>query len=357
MQKSAKEKSTPMETKEKKEEKPKEEELTSPETSAPEPYIPPLVGLGNNRMIGASEPKPLLGDATRALGPQTALTNCYDKMEVRQSPIEGYGVFASKPIEHGTVLEEIPFIMWPRITQTSEKLYNVLKDDGFVSKEELHNEDIRRMFGFKHPSKYYFKWYPPNTPPEGDKFQCLPLGFGPIYNSANGLNNANWEVRKETFIFRALTDIEPDEEIMTFYGYMVCEDSSTFNTPEVFGFGLEYAAMDDKGNLGVLLRNLRFSNEQEKQVRFKEEGCMELLKSLQASHGRVRLRKISVIDGNEEKHPFEFPDAFTLKFHFMKLQEFKQTRFSTIKIGISYVDAEAKKEVSKDILWINHNLK
>lgn len=328
------------------------------EDSSDKPYIPPLVPPGTHRMIGSLEPRPFLGDSSRDVSPSTALENCYDKMEVRQSPLEGYGVFATDSIKHGEVLEETPIILWPRVQTVTDKLYHILKDENFISEEELHREEVKNMFGFKHPTKYYFKWYPPNTPADKkatNAYQCLPLGYGPIYNSANGLNNASWEVKEKTFIFRALTDIEPNEEIFTFYGYMVCETGETFNTDEVFGFGCEYAAADANGRLGVFLRNLRFATEAEREVRFKEEGVAKLLQCLQRSHGRVKLKKMSVIDNGEEKHPFDFPDDFGLKYTFMKLKEFKQTRFKLIKFIISFVDIETKKEVQEEIIYVNHN--
>jgi len=332
-----------------------------PQEKPNEPYIPPTVPPGTHRMIGALEPKPLIGDPSRPLGASTSLPNCYDKMEVRQSPLEGFGVFATESIKHGEILEEVPVILWPRIQGVTDKLYHILKDESFISEEELHREEVKQMFGFKHPSKYYFKWFPPNTPAEkrtGNSYQCLPLGYGPIYNSANGLNNASWEVKEKTMLFRALTDIEPEDEIFTFYGYMVCETGETFNTDEVFGFGLEYAAIGESGQLGILLRNLRFATEAEKTMRYKEAGVVQILESLQASHGRIKIKRISVIDDGEEKHSFDFPEpsaGFGLKFTFMKLKEFKQTRFNTIKFKISYVDIKTKKEVEKDVLFVNHN--
>jgi len=298
-----------------------------------------------------------MGDPKRVLGPQTALENQYDKMEVRQSPLEGFGVFATEKILANTVLEETPVVVWPRIDRCSEGFYRVMKDENFVSKDEINHDKIRTMFGFKHPMKYYFKWFPPNTPrtgPDVTAFQCLPLGYGPIYNSANGLNNAMWEVKEKTFVFKSIRDIEPGEEIQTFYGYMVAEDSTTWPVTDVFGFGLEYVAMED-GSLKVFMRNMRFDNEEQKQTRYKEEAWQKLAQALQKSQGLVTLLRISVLDGDEEKHPFDFPDNFPLNFAFRKLQEFKQTRFKIIKLQYSYREVGSDKEHKETTTFVNYN--
>ena len=273
-----------------------------PSDTPSEGWVPPLPK-EPNRLPCSLEPKPLIGDPQRSLGETTVLPNCYDKLEVRNSPLEGYGVFAKKKINQHEILEEVPCILWPNVTNVAEKFYNILNEENFVSEEQKHKEEVRAMFGFKHPTKYYFKWFPPNTPnPSENEYLCLPLGFGPIYNSANGMNNATWDVKEKTFIFRALVDIYPGEEIFTYYGYMVCDGGATFNIDEVFGFGLEYAAMDNKGTLGILLRNLRFQNEPTRLNKLKEEGPIKMMECLRNSLGRVKLKRISVIDGGEEKH-------------------------------------------------------
>lgn len=307
-----------------------------------------------NRLPSALEPKPLIGDIKRALDESTVLPNCYKKMEVRNSPLEGYGVFATDIIKGGEILEEVPCIIWPRVTTAAEKFYHVLKDENFISKDEEHREEVRHMFGFKHPTKYYFKWFPPNVEgKEENQYQCLPLGFGPIYNSANGLNNASWDVKEKTFVFKSLLDIYPGEEIFTYYGYMVSEGGATFNIDEVFGFGLEYAALDGDGQIGILLRNLRFMNDQDRDKRLREEGPQKLMECLRNSLGRVKLKRISVLDGGEEKHPFDFPPSFNLHFTFRKLKEFKETRFKVIKFIFTYVDKTSREEVEEEIMWLN----
>ena len=300
----------------------------------------------------------LFGDESRDLGPSTALQNQYDKMEVRNSPLEGYGVFATKDIKAGSVLEEIPFIVWNRSIDLSDKIMAVVQATNFLSENEIRNEQIRNMFGHKHPMKYYFKWFPPNTPRDGDNplfFQCLPLGYGPIYNSSNGRNNASWEVKEKTFIFKAHTDIAAGQEIQTFYGYFCAEEDSTFNTPEVFGLAMEYILKEDGGK-EVFLTNVRFQSPKEQELRLKEQGCQELINCLRESQGRLKLNKISVIDNDKETHSFDFPEEFPLNFTYRKLQEFKQTRFPLVKIYLSYKNAETGKQNKKEIIYANHNV-
>ena len=298
------------------------------------------------------------GDTDRPVGPETRLSNQYDKMEVRNSPLEGYGVFATADIKAGSILEEIPFVVWNRSIDISDDIMSVIQMKGFLSENEIRNDQIRSMFGFKHPKKYYFKWFPPNTPRDGDNplyFQCLPLGYGPIYNSSNGRNNASWAVKDKTFTFQAVRDIAAGEEIQTFYGYFCSEDDQTWNTPDVFGFAMEYL-VTESGNKEVFMTNIRVSSEKETALRQKEAGWPELIKCLQESRGVVKLTKISVMEGGKESHSFDFPTDFSLGYTFRKLQEFKQTRFALIKLYVSYMNPETNKEVKKEIMWVNHNV-
>ena len=298
------------------------------------------------------------GDPERSIGPSTALKNQYDKMEVRNSPLEGYGVFATADIKAGSVLEDIPFVVWNRSIGVSDDIMNVIQQKGFLSENEIRNDEIRGMFGHKPPKKYYFKWFPPNTPRDSENplyFECLPLGYGPIYNSSNGKNNASWEVKDKTFIFKATRDIPANEEICTFYGYFVSEDDTNWNTPEVFGFAMEYL-LNENGEKEAFLTNIRFGHQKEQELRMKEEGTKQLIECLGESHGRVKLNKISAMDAGKETHSFDFPKDFNLSWYFRKLQEFKQTRFAVVKIYVSYIKVDTNKEAKKEIHWINHNV-
>jgi len=109
-----------------------------------------------------------------------------EKIEVRKSPIHGYGVFAKENIEKDELIEECFYIVQPSINP--------------------YNAD------------YLFRW-----PQKGDfKYNVLPLGFGCIYNSSKtpDKNNAKWETDKENniFVYTSVKVIEKDEEIFTYYG-------------------------------------------------------------------------------------------------------------------------------------------
>jgi hypothetical protein len=255
-------------------------------------------------------------------------------------------------------LEEIPFVAWPRGVEVGDDILEVIKSKAFMSDNEIRNDQIRVMFGHKHPKKYYFKWFPPNTPRDGENplyFQCLPLGYGPIYNSSNGKNNASWELKEKTFIFRATQDIPAGKEVCTFYGYFCSENDDTWKTPDVFGLAMEYLVNDD-GEKEIFLTNVRFSGKQEQALRLKEEGVNQLINCLSESHGKVKLNKICVVDQGKDTHDFVFPKDFNLSWTFRKLMEFKQTRFPLVKLFVSYIKIDSKKEVKKEIMWVNHNV-
>jgi len=278
------------------------------------------------------------------------LKNCYDRLEVRKSPIEGYGVFATGDIPKGSVLEEIPFILWPRYTQLGERIYKGLmgdaaihseqRGDDWIAESEKNNENVRRMFGFKTPEKYYFKWHPPH---QSVMYSVIPLGFGPIYNSSNSDNNAGWVVNEKTFTFMATRDIKKGEEVCTFYGYFLSEEGEIYATTDVFGFGLDINREENQ----VYLRCLRFSNNEEAQARGKDAGFQKINELLGASKQKLKLRKISIVENGEEKHEFQFPENWSLGFHLKKLKEFRFSRFKNIKFLVSFEDDKQRKANQK----------
>ena len=270
------------------------------------------------------------------------LKNCYDRLEVRKSPIEGFGVFATADIEKGSVLEEIPFILWPRYTNLGERVYRTLmQGENWISDRELELEEVTNMFSFKKPEKYYFKWAPPNR--GNINYNVIPLGFGPIYNTSNTDNNAGWNVHEKTFSFIATRDIKKGEEVCTFYGYFLSEDGEIFNVSDVLNLGLE---LNREEGL-VYLRNLRFLNPDEANEKGKDSGYQKINELLGKSKQRLKVRRISVIENAEEKHPFDFPEGWSLKHHFMKLKEFRYSRFKNIKLLLSYETAEQRKKNEK----------
>ena len=108
------------------------------------------------------------------------------KIQIRKSPIHGWGVFAKETIYANEILEEIPFLILPIEKGESSPLFN----------------DYRYNF----PSN---DW----------KYQVIPLGFAIYYNHSNSAN-AGWYTDEENdiFVFISNRQIEKDEEIFIYYG-------------------------------------------------------------------------------------------------------------------------------------------
>lgn len=107
-------------------------------------------------------------------------------IEVRRSPIHGWGVFAREDLKAGEILEEIYFLKIP------------------MGKNEGSSIFVDYRFNF------------PRTNPD---YQVIPFGFACIYNHSNN-PNARWDTdtEEELFIFSTIKDIKKDEEICTYYG-------------------------------------------------------------------------------------------------------------------------------------------
>ena len=110
-----------------------------------------------------------------------------DKIEVRESTLEGYGVFAKEDIKSGEVLEECHYVE--------------VGSDGDVD-------------------RYKFNW-PRGT--ENPEKVVLPLGFGSIYNTVinEDEKTVDWKTNLELdiFVFYTIKDIKKDDEILTYYDY------------------------------------------------------------------------------------------------------------------------------------------
>lgn len=106
------------------------------------------------------------------------------KVRVYESVGKGLGVFATENIPKGEIIETCHLIPLT-ISQTSD----ILKDYRFNYPKHLGQEYV------------------------------IPLGFGCIYNHSDN-PNADWFDHPEwkAFNFVALKDIEPGEEICTYYG-------------------------------------------------------------------------------------------------------------------------------------------
>jgi SET domain-containing protein len=106
------------------------------------------------------------------------------KIEIKESPNKGLGVFAKEKIFKGEIIETSPLIEL-KVPFTSDVL-----------------SDYR--FGYPRNGK--------------NQIFVVALGYGSLFNHSDQ-NNADWKDGKPmTFEFFALRDIEPGEEICTKYG-------------------------------------------------------------------------------------------------------------------------------------------
>lgn len=109
------------------------------------------------------------------------------KIEIKESPGRGLGVFATKKIFKNEVIEECHLLPLPVKAGESSNLFN----------------------------DYRFNY------PQSGKLQelVIPFGYGCIYNHSDN-NNATWKDHPEykAFQFIAIKDINPGEEICTYYG-------------------------------------------------------------------------------------------------------------------------------------------
>lgn len=113
------------------------------------------------------------------------------KICINKSSIHGWGVFALEKIFKGETIEETPYV----------KLFERGKENGDCEKSVLVD------YRFSFPAN--LDW----------RFQVMPFGCGGIYNHSDN-PNAGWQTCEETDTFRffALRDIEPGEEVLTYYG-------------------------------------------------------------------------------------------------------------------------------------------
>ena len=118
------------------------------------------------------------------------------KIEIKKSPIHGYGVFAKENIKKDEILEECHFISFP------------------------YNEEFTSFYQSNNMARYVFifpRFKKHNVKKENLEF-ALPLGAGCVYNSSPNAN-ADWETDKKRrlFIFKSIKNIQKGEEICTNY--------------------------------------------------------------------------------------------------------------------------------------------
>ena len=106
------------------------------------------------------------------------------KIKVKKSELHGIGVFATKNIMEGEIIEECPILLIP------------IKEEKLLDQTHLYN--------------YYYEW---------DKnYNVILLGFGSIYNhSYNANSEFNEDYKNETMILTAIKDIKEGEEITVNY--------------------------------------------------------------------------------------------------------------------------------------------
>jgi hypothetical protein len=268
------------------------------------------------------------------------------KIEVRQSPIEGFGVFARRAIQAGEVLEESPFVVLPPFILHGKNIWQSLKNTGVLHPREEHLEVLLKNLGFKSAEEYYFKWLPEHQP-EGEKiiYTVLPLGFGPIYNSSNSTNNADWKIVGNVFNFFAVKNIKKGEEICTFYGYFLDEKGVKFECDDVYNFGLDY--FDGT----VAFKSIRFGSMESHMAAKSSPFIAEILKILALTSSPVRINKIDALsaDGREEAS-ISIPKEVTLAQLFGKLKECRFSSFPQIRFSFEFRD-KGNALTGRQITW------
>lgn len=110
------------------------------------------------------------------------------KIYVDRSPIHGWGVFAKELILKDEIIEECPIVKLP------------------IEKDESTSLLVDYRFNFPTGTQDWLE-------------QVIPFGYGCIYNHSDKPNAYWYSVDdKRTFIFVAYRDIQPGEEIFTYYG-------------------------------------------------------------------------------------------------------------------------------------------
>lgn len=278
------------------------------------------------------------------------LPHCH-KIEVRESPIEGFGVFATDDISSGTILEEVPFILFPRYVTLAKDIFEVIKAHEWVNSQELYLENLRENLSFKVPEKYYFKWHPQVKLNDDATYTVLPLGFGPCYNTSNTSNNADWKIQRDTFVFRAEKDIKKDEEIRTFYGYFLGQDGATFDCDNVFHFAIDMFP-NEIGQPIHKVKALRFGNINHFNAYRNNPSAIQFHSILVKSFDGLTIKKISLIDSSGKTlTEIEIPPIVTLTQIYQKIVEIKNYPCPLVKFLFEYTDKESKQISSSELLW------
>ena len=137
------------------------------------------------------------------------------RIEVKQSPLHGWGVFAIEDIEADEILDECVFIPCKSWVNNS-----------FLGWKHVEPNLKRYVFSYPKPSRKMIENYPRDKLAELYRvtYPTLVLGTGSIYNTAKSYEeaNADWDPddERQLFIFKSIRPIENGDEICTFYGEM-----------------------------------------------------------------------------------------------------------------------------------------
>lgn len=268
------------------------------------------------------------------------------KIQVKKSPIEGYGVFATEDISAGEVLEEVPFILMPKYTSLGRSFHEFSNSVGYCASTNKFYESLRQNLNFKDPEKYYFTWSPPQPNLGGERitFQVLPLGLACIYNTSNTNNNCGWKVEKETFTFAATKDIKAGEEIRTFYGYFVDDSSRNWNADLVMFLGF-----DNYKTHGPCFSCIRFSTAESFESKRRDPGYAKLNELIE-KYGNLKLESISAISaiGQEGLIRNDLANVRSTREMYEIIHAYKTSNASKIKFKFSNLLNEEKDEIVID---------
>jgi len=271
-------------------------------------------------------------------------------LEVRNSPIEGFGVFATADIPAGTLLEEVPFVLFPRYTQLSKEIFQLLRINGWASSKELYMENLRDNMGFKHPDRYYVKWHPPVMIDSDSMYTVLPLGFGPVYNTSNTNNNADWKMLRDTFTFKAEKDIKADDEVCTFYGYFLGNDGAIFNCESVFHLAIDM--FDTPKGPRHKIKMMRFGNLDTYQTQRNNPAALKINTLITKSTDGLTLKNMFAMQGNGNTvASADISEDINLTLLYSRLVEVKNHPTPLVRFLFEYEDKQTHQIVTDEIVW------
>ena len=115
-----------------------------------------------------------------------------NKLQIRKSPIHGYGVFAKSNITKNELLEECHYVRL---------------EDGFGSEIDTYSYTWPKKRNDENQNRKF-------------DFHTIVFGYAPLYNTSKTADtkNINWYTDGDIYVFEAIKDIEKDEELLIYYG-------------------------------------------------------------------------------------------------------------------------------------------